>query len=370
MKGKWRVTLTAGTVAAGLALVPGLALRAQNPDPPAPAPAAQNFVYLNQNTAWLGILLKDVNEASARDLKLPGVYGAVVTGVEKDSPAAKAGLAQNDVILKFAGERVWSVAEMRRMVRETPVDRTVALEVSRDGHRRTVEVTPTANTSRFEIPAYMPRIRMPQFFDFHVSMGDSRLGISGDSLTPQLARFFGVKQGKGVLVREVEPGGAAEKAGLKAGDCIVRVGKQAVGSVGELRKALEAAGADKNPVSLGIVRKGQEQELAVKLVPPGDTLSGSQAPEVEQELQREFDQHKQDLQQLQQQLQGVQGQMLTDQLMQQSDMLKGATQQQMESLTRDLGRLRRDEQLQIQQLQLQMQRMPSLQPGSSYPPFL
>lgn len=365
MRKKWIIS-----IAAGLAVAAGMALRAQSPEPPAPPPGPQSFSYLDGGSSWLGITLKDVDAASARDLKLPGVYGAEVTGVETDSPAAKAGLAKGDVILKFAGDRVWSVAELRRMVRETPADRSVPLEVSRDGRKRAVDITLASRATQFAFPAIMPHIRMPQFFDFHLSMGDARMGISGDSLTPQLAGFFGVKQGKGVLVREVESDSAAEKAGLKAGDCIVRVGKVAVGSVSELRSALEAAGADKHPVTISIVRKGQEQDLAVELAQPADTLSGGQASEVEQELQRELGQRRQDLDDLRQQLQGVQGQMLTDQLMQQAGMMKGGTQEQLESLTRDLGRLRRDEQLQLQQLQMQMQRLPSLQPGSSYPPFL
>ena len=97
-------------------------------------------VSFNGDRPWMGVHLKDVTPEKARELKLPGDYGAIVTKVEPDSPAAKAGLAANDVILEFAGERVRGVAQLGRLVRETPPGRAVNLEVSRDGQQRTFTV--------------------------------------------------------------------------------------------------------------------------------------------------------------------------------------------------------------------------------------
>jgi membrane-associated protease RseP (regulator of RpoE activity) len=96
-----------------------------------------------------------------------------------------------------------------------------------------------------------------------------RLGISADDLTPQLAEHLGVTQGKGVLVLEVNEGSAAEKAGLKAGDCIVKVGADPVESVSDLHRALgHNSGSDeKQNVALTIVRDKHEQTLSVQLEP-------------------------------------------------------------------------------------------------------
>jgi serine protease Do len=220
--------------------------------------------------AWLGVQLEDVTADRARELKLPGEYGAVVTEVKEDSPAARAGLKENDVVLEFAGERVRSVAELKRLIHETPPGRSVILKVSRDGQARTVSVTTEARHAAFIAPQIhmpqMPEIPQINLPDFYFGFGATRLGVSADELTPQLAEYFGVKQGKGILVREVESGTPAEKAGLRAGDCIVRVGSKEIGSAGDLEGALvnqaRQSADGKHQVELTIVR--DHHELTVK----------------------------------------------------------------------------------------------------------
>ena len=110
------------------------------PEPPEPpeAPEAaigglESQLLAADGAAWLGVTLKDVTAEKARDLKLPGEYGALVESVGADSAAAKAGLQKGDVIVEFAGERVQSEAQLRRLIRETPAGRTVSLQVIRDG---------------------------------------------------------------------------------------------------------------------------------------------------------------------------------------------------------------------------------------------
>jgi membrane-associated protease RseP (regulator of RpoE activity) len=231
--------------------------------------------------AWLGVTLKDVTAEKVRDLKLPGEYGALVESVDADSAAAKAGLEKGDVIVEFAGERVRSVAQLRRLIRETPAGRTVSLQVIRDGQTRTLSATLQARKNQFSFQT--PEIQMPEIqidpnlmgrlnrnFSFMFGGGRPSLGISGDELTTQLASYFGVKQGKGVLVREVEAGSPAAKAGLKAGDVIVAVDGKGVTTVAELRKALELkAGEEKRKLSVTIVRDHHEQIVPVELERPG-----------------------------------------------------------------------------------------------------
>jgi len=246
--------------------------------------ARTKVVSFNGDRPWMGVRLKDVTPEKASELKLPGEYGAIVTKVEPDSPAAKAGLAANDVILGFAGERVHSVAQLGRLVRETPPGRAVDLEVSRDGQQRTLTVRLESHGGEFygswvrPMPP-MPRVTVPKTeifpyvpgFDFEYfgfGPSHSRLGILADDLTSQLAEYFGVKQGKGVLVREVKSGSPAEKAGLKAGDCIVRADDTEIGTVGELRKALGNESGEKKEHTLTVVRDRQERTLKVVIEPP------------------------------------------------------------------------------------------------------
>ena len=217
--------------------------------------------------AWLGVQLEEVTADRAREMKLPGEYGAVVTHVNEDSPAAKAGLKESDVVLEFAGERVRSAAQLKRLIRETPPGRNIPVKLSHDGQTRTVTVALEARQLGLAGPQiYMPEIPRIKLPDFHFGFGTPSLGVSADELTPQLAEYFGVKQGKGVLVREVDSGTPAEKAGLKAGDCIVRVGSKEIGSVGDLQRALADQTRDsadgKRQVELTIVR--DHREITVK----------------------------------------------------------------------------------------------------------
>lgn len=257
----------------------------QNSPPPPEAPVAPprpGFnLFRGSNGAFLGVLLNDVSTKDVSAMKLPGEYGAIVRHVEPDSPAAKAGLETNDVILEFGGMRVWSASQLRQLVSETPAGRAVTLRVSRSGkilnldaslaHRNPPRVFPYSGNNM--------HIQMPQFhFDFRFPK--YRLGIEVESLTPQLASYFRVAQGKGVLVTEVEADSPAAKAGLKAGDCIVKAGSTEVTSVSGLMHALNDA--EKPAIDLSIVRSGQEQTLNA-------TLEAAPGPMQNQMFRRDFE---------------------------------------------------------------------------------
>jgi PDZ domain-containing secreted protein len=245
------------------------------PEPPEPPEAAQ-VIVLNDGAAHLGVSLGEVTTEKAQELKLPAVAGAIVSSVQKESAAAKAGIETGDAIIEFDGIRVRSSAELRRLIRETPAGRTVEMKIVRDGKTRVVSAKMEANPEQFNynyngpeirIPSInMPKINIPPldfsgFWDHRVT-----LGISADDLTPQLAQYFGVKQGKGILISEVTKGGAADKAGLKAGDVIVLVDGQPISGVEELRANLnDNFTGDTRKVSLTIVRDRHEQSLNVDL---------------------------------------------------------------------------------------------------------
>jgi membrane-associated protease RseP (regulator of RpoE activity) len=272
-----------GLLLSMLVLLFGAAYCRSQEAPEAPEPPESPEVTIGvEGAAWLGVTLKDVTAEKARDLKLPGEYGALVESVEADSAAAKAGVEKGDVIVEFSGERVQSAAQLRRLIRETPAGRTVSLQVIRDGQARTLSAKLQSRRNAFHIPVpeiHIPEINIaptyPRPFDyrgFSFQFGDRRpsLGISGDELTTQLASYFGVKQGKGVLVREVVVGSPAAKAGLKAGDVIVAVDGNSVATVAELRQALEIKpGEEKRKLNLTVVRDHHEQTVPVELERPG-----------------------------------------------------------------------------------------------------
>lgn len=251
-----------------------VALAQEPPEPPeAPEPPDTMDFFIMGGPSWLGVTLSDVTAEQVRELKLPGEYGAVIENVAEDSPAAKAGLQKNDVIVGFGGERVRSVTQLTRLVRETPAGRKVSVEIVRGGKTQTVEVTPETRRARWAtpdihitpMPEIGPRVEAVPNFNFHVEpfLSRPRLGISAEEVGGQLAEYFGVKAG--VLVKEVTEGSAAARAGLKAGDVITRINNQAVVDVEDLRRALRES--DKE-ATVTFVRDRREQTVKVELDQP------------------------------------------------------------------------------------------------------
>lgn len=278
--------------------------------PAPPLPAADG--------GWLGVRLEDLDADEAGELGLDAPCGARVTDVVDGSPAAEAGLREGDLLLRFDGREVRSVAQLTRLVRETPAGREVALRVRRDGQDRSLSATvgerpgprvgartlPGAWEERFEELEGMEgfseedRERMRERLErardrmegAHDRMemvaprvgtirrmvhagGPPRLGIEMQRLTDQLAEHFGV-DGSGVLVASVREGSAAAEAGLAAGDVIVRFDGQPVDGAGELFVAVHRAEA--GPVPVDMVRDGEERSVTVEL--PERPTAGEPSP--------------------------------------------------------------------------------------------
>ena len=215
--------------------------------------------------SWLGVTLREVSGADVKTQKLPGDYGAVVVSVEENSPAANAGLKSGDVLVEFAGREIWSASELERWVGDTPAGRVVQVKYFRDGALKFANVTIESHSHEIRIPPFnIPPVKIPDLSHFQFFLARVRLGIAGQTLTPQLAHYFGVNQGKGVLVTEVRAGSPAEKAGLKAGDCIVRFGTTNINSIADLQTAVSNAQA-KQGTALTIIRDHRQKELKISL---------------------------------------------------------------------------------------------------------
>ena len=260
-----------GVAAVALATLGMVALAQEPPEPPeAPEPPDTMEFFVMGGPSWLGVTLSDVSADKVKEFKLAGEWGALIENVSEDSPAAKAGLQKGDVIVSFGGERVRSVTQLTRLVRETPAGRAVAVEIVRAGKTQTVEVTPETRRARWATPdihiSPMPEMAPKAMPNFNIEVfpgSRPRLGISADEISGQLAEYFGVKQG--VLVREVAEGSAAAKAGIKAGDVITRINNEAVVDVEDLRRALSQSEKD---ATVTFVRERREQTVKVELEQP------------------------------------------------------------------------------------------------------
>jgi S1-C subfamily serine protease len=201
--------------------------------------------------------------------------GAVIDEVVAGTPAAQAGFKPGDVVVEFDGERIRSARQFTRLVRETPPGRAVSVAVLRSGSRETVSVTPGARTAGDLVPPDLPqRIerslrRLPRNFDFDFDfdfpdapgvVSGGRLGASLTTLNPQLAEYFGAKQG--LLVASVEPDSSAARAGLRAGDVITAVGGTAVQRPSDVSRALRQVQPG-STAELRVIRDKKEVTLTV-----------------------------------------------------------------------------------------------------------
>src|SRR5580704_1792010 len=227
----------------------------------------------DEGSGWLGVEIGEVSADKAKELKLSEVRGVEVIDVQPGSPAAKAGLKEHDVITGYDGQSVEGTVQFRRLVRETPVGRNIALAISRNGSAQNVSVELGDRSAllekkmkgkmrdldgvyAFTAPNFDFRLDEPEVFG---GMGGRtpQLGISAEDLSGQLGAYFGAPEGGGILVREVRAGTAGDKAGLKAGDVIIKIDSKPVSSLGDLRQELHGK-SDEKSVSLGILRKDRK----------------------------------------------------------------------------------------------------------------
>jgi hypothetical protein len=227
--------------------------------------------------AYLGVQITAVTPQRASALKLQEPAGAIITYVDQDGPACHAGLMENDVVVAFDGSKVDGPEQLQGLIHATPPQKTVTLTIMRNGQRKDMKVTlgswnvmsharamPAITMGSPAPPhAYPPDLEIPSF-----TVLSARHGLVVESLSPQLADFFGVPRGHGVLVRSVEGGSPAAAAGLKAGDIILKVNNEAVHDMADWQRGMHGQATK---VSVGIWRDKHEQTVVIKVPGPADT---------------------------------------------------------------------------------------------------
>jgi serine protease Do len=234
---------------------------------------------LDGRGSQIGVMVSDPDGSAS---------GVRIDGVDDDSPAAKAGVKEGDVVVEFDGERVRSARQLTRLIQETPEGRAVKMTVTRGSARHTLDITPAASATAWRFNFDGPELRaeiergMRDFggrsdrgvpmFDFHFDgmpgkgAPRGRLGVQVETLSDQLAAYFGVNGG-GVLVSSVTADSPAQKAGLTAGDVITAVNGTAVRDAGELVQELREAG-DRSEVKLDLVRDKKHTTVTATLERP------------------------------------------------------------------------------------------------------
>jgi serine protease Do len=311
-KGIWTIAGGTAVLCAALTAAPGytVAQRAHvagSQEMAEPQVRDFNVMFGEEGGSWLGVETREVTSDNAKELKLPGERGVVLGRIAPDSPASKSGLRENDVVTEINGQQVEGAMQFRRMIREIPAGRSVQLTVWRDGHTQKINVTlgkaeelrrnmtrmapGMAGAFAFHVPDFpdLPEVaEIPQMPSMEADglmlyAGHPRLGIDAEDLAGQLGSFFGAPDGEGILVRSVNSGSPAEKAGVKAGDVITSLNGERIRSVGDLRQKLAAQHGEKDKnaenkdkeskdkartVKLGVLRSKSEISLNVDLPAP------------------------------------------------------------------------------------------------------
>jgi serine protease Do len=192
----------------------------------------------------LGVIIQDINPELAEQFQLTNTQGALVSQVNPDSPAAKAGIEVGDVIIGYDSKPVKNTLALRNLVAATAPGAKARLEVIRDGKEKTITATVGKLTAE-KMAAASGQSGQPL----------SRFGLQIEPLTPDLARQYGLQNETGVVITSVDQAGTAGLAGLQPGDLIKQVDRQNVSSVQDVQAAMDKS-ARKNNVLLLINRKG------------------------------------------------------------------------------------------------------------------
>jgi serine protease Do len=260
------------------AAVAGCAVAQPTSPTPPPPPKSHGTMVFALRGPRLGVGVMDLDADRAKALKLKDTRGTEVTQVNEGSSAAKAGIKVGDVIVEYNGRPVADTEELQRLVRETPLGTQVKIDLWRNGAPMTVMATIEEGAipgwgpgnwpfgGNFPPMPPMPSIEIPRMI---TTFQSSALGSECETLSngSQLAEFFGVKDG--LLVRSVSRDSAADKAGIKAGDVIVKIGDIHTTNMRDLSAAVRAVRAKGGPAPVTVMRNKREVPLSVNLAETG-----------------------------------------------------------------------------------------------------
>ena len=255
---------------------------------------------------YLGIDVRDVSDEQVSLLRLRDTHGALIIKVDHDGPAGKIGLRERDVVIQMNGVAIEGEEQMRRMLREMAPGRTVDLILLRDGQQVT-KTTQMADRDQVERQAWADHLGGPQAPATGLPTGDDDAGpapsgppVAGgrygrsflgsllmspsytgavlEKMGPQLAGFFGVQGGYGLLVRSIEADSPAALAGMRAGDVVIRANAHGVASLSDWAKLIKEAKG--KPVVVVVMRDKAEKTLTLtpdarrrsRLDPPRPTI--------------------------------------------------------------------------------------------------
>jgi S1-C subfamily serine protease len=257
--------------------------------------SAQRNAAKPASQSYLGIDVRDIGDDQVTTLKLKDTRGAEIIRVDHDGPAGKMGLREHDVVLQMNGVAIQGEEHLRRMLHDCPPGKMVVLVIGRDGQILTVSA-PMADRVEIERQVWeqhlgataglpgpqAPPVAMPaddpaaaldppsgpvstprygKSFLGTLLTSPTYTGAMLEIMGSQLAQYFGVAGGSGLLVRSVADNSPASMAGLRAGDVVVKANARPMTTVTQWTKMIREAKG--KPVSVVVLRDRQEKILTL-----------------------------------------------------------------------------------------------------------
>ena len=231
-----------------------------------------SFSYLaaeakSASQGWLGIYIQNISTELMEAMDLSSLKGVLVNKVVDDSPADKGGVERGDVIIKFNNKRVVDTDQFIKLVRKTkPLDK-VNIVIIRDDDEKVITVK-MGEVSKSDI--YGLKLKKPELKKGEVKifgLGKSTLGKIGVTLwdlNEQLGEYFGVTDGEGALIVELDEDGSAYDAGLRAGDVIVKMDCDDIEDGDDVSDVLSEKD-EGDEVKIEVFRKGSRKTFMVEV---------------------------------------------------------------------------------------------------------
>ncbi len=244
---------------------------------------ASASAFAGDKDAYLGVTLQNISSSMAKALQMDDDGGVLIGEVINDSPADKAGLQDGDVVLKYDGTTIGNNKDLLKAVKKSTVGDKVKIKILRDGKTKNINVVVgekaksdtmvwfDSDENEHAFPSDTDFEFIVKDFTESFKMDRGFLGVELDDLNDQLGDYFGVENGQGVLVTKITEDSGAQKAGIKAGDVIVRMGDSEITSAGDLHKAM-AETKPEEQVKIEVKRKGKTKKFDVTL---GEMSMGS-----------------------------------------------------------------------------------------------
>lgn len=219
---------------------------------------------------WLGVYIQEITTDIKEAMDLKSKRGVLIRDVIEDSPADEAGIKQEDVIIEFEGKKVRDSSNLTRLIRSFSPGAEVKLKILRDGKEKIITVTLGKRRMNeffyeYEFEPFLGETeRMkPHVYSFSFFSG-SRIGVKVQDLTEQLGNYFGVEDGEGALITEVEGDMPAERAGLKAGDVIVEVDGEEIDDTEDLMGIISDK-EEGDKVKIKVIRNRKPESFVVEV---------------------------------------------------------------------------------------------------------